>query len=141
MKARRPRGRTHASSTRVLACSNRDCFLTNFHIPGTDNTGALAAWPLPDFQAPMKGELLWVYEGLTEYLGTVLSARSGLTTPQQTRDYIALTASTMAHRAGRRWRSLQKNNAKNMHAARFCIFRRQNGLLTGGASIFIRRAS
>ena len=55
----------------------------------------------------MKGELLWVYEGLTEYLGTVLSARSGLTTPQQTRDYIALTASTMAHRAGRRWRSLQ----------------------------------
>ena len=65
----------------------------------------------PDFQAPMKGELLWVYEGLTEYLGTVLSARSGLTTPQQTRDYIALTASTMAHRAGRRWRSLQ--NAAN----------------------------
>jgi len=65
----------------------------------------------PDFQAPMKGELLWVYEGLTEYLGTILSARSGLTTSQQTRDYIALTASTMAHRAGRRWRSLQ--NAAN----------------------------
>jgi predicted metalloprotease with PDZ domain len=64
----------------------------------------------PDFQAPMKGELLWVYEGLTEYLGTVLSARSGLTTPQQTRDYIALTASTMAHRAGRRWRSLQNTS-------------------------------
>ena len=61
----------------------------------------------PDFQAPMKGELLWVYEGLTEYLGTVLSARSGLTTPQQSRDYIALTASTMDHRAGRHWRSLQ----------------------------------
>ncbi|MGH9747526.1 MAG: M61 family metallopeptidase [Candidatus Acidiferrales bacterium] len=61
----------------------------------------------PDFQAPMKGELLWVYEGLTEYLGTILSARSGLLTPQQTRDYIALTASTMEHRAGRRWRSLQ----------------------------------
>jgi predicted metalloprotease with PDZ domain len=60
-----------------------------------------------DFQAPMKGELLWVYEGLTEYLGTILSARSGLLSPQQTRDYIALTASTMDHRAGRRWRSLQ----------------------------------
>ena len=29
----------------------------------------------------MKGELLWVYEGLTEYLGTVLAARSGLCTP------------------------------------------------------------
>ncbi|NDQ55456.1 MAG: M61 family metallopeptidase [Acidipila sp.] len=61
----------------------------------------------PDFQQPMKGELLWVYEGLTDYLGTVLTARSGLLTPAQTRDQIALTASTMEHRAGRRWRSLQ----------------------------------
>jgi predicted metalloprotease with PDZ domain len=61
----------------------------------------------PDFQEPMKGELLWVYEGLTEYLGTVLSARSGLLTPAQSRDRIAAVASEMEHRAGRRWRSLQ----------------------------------
>ncbi|MFZ0617309.1 MAG: hypothetical protein WAM01_01350, partial [Candidatus Acidiferrales bacterium] len=61
----------------------------------------------PDFQQPMKGDLLWVYEGLTEYLGTVLSARSGLLTPEQTREKIALTASTMGLRAGRQWRSLQ----------------------------------
>jgi len=68
-----------------------------------------------DFQQPMKGELLWVYEGLTEYLGTLLSARSGLLTPQQTRDYIALTASTTDHRAGRQWRSLQNTaNAAQM---------------------------
>ena len=61
----------------------------------------------PDFQQPMKGELLWVYEGLTEYLGTVLTARSGLLTAAQSREHIALTASTLEHRAGRRWRSLQ----------------------------------
>ncbi len=61
----------------------------------------------PDFQQPMKGDLLWVYEGLTDYLGTVLSARSGLLTREQSREHIALTASTMEHRAGRRWRSLQ----------------------------------
>lgn len=61
----------------------------------------------PDFQEPMKGELLWVYEGLTEYLGTILSARSGLLTPSQSRDRIATVASDMEHRAGRRWRSLQ----------------------------------
>jgi predicted metalloprotease with PDZ domain len=61
----------------------------------------------PDFQQPMKGDLLWVYEGLTEFLGTVLTARSGLLTPAQSRDRIALTASTLEHRAGRRWRSLQ----------------------------------
>lgn len=61
----------------------------------------------PDFQQPMRGDLLWVYEGLTEYLGTVLTARSGLLTPAQSRDRIALIASTLEHRAGRRWRSLQ----------------------------------
>ena len=33
----------------------------------------------------MKDDLLWVYEGLTEYLGEVLTARSGLQTPEQWR--------------------------------------------------------
>jgi len=61
----------------------------------------------PDFQQPMKGDLLWIYEGLTEYLGTMLTARSGLMTPAQSRDRIALVASDLEHRAGRRWRSLQ----------------------------------
>src|ERR1700756_1828381 len=61
----------------------------------------------PDFQEPMKGELLWVYEGLTEYLGTVLSARSGLLTLAQSHDRIATVASEMERRAGRQWRSLQ----------------------------------
>jgi predicted metalloprotease with PDZ domain len=61
----------------------------------------------PDFQQPMKGELLWVYEGLTEFLATLLSARSGLVTPEQSREHIAETAAMLEHRAGRRWRSLQ----------------------------------
>jgi predicted metalloprotease with PDZ domain len=46
----------------------------------------------PDFQQPMKGELLWVYEGLTDYLGIVLAARSGLWTNESFREYIALEA-------------------------------------------------
>lgn len=61
----------------------------------------------PDFQQPMKGDLLWVYEGLTTYLGTILTARSGLWTDEQTRDDLAATASMLDHRAGRTWRSLQ----------------------------------
>ena len=61
----------------------------------------------PDFQQPMKGALLWVYEGLTDYLGTVLAARSGLWTPAQTREQLASLASTLQYRAGRTWRSLQ----------------------------------
>jgi predicted metalloprotease with PDZ domain len=61
----------------------------------------------PDFQLPMQGELLWVYEGLTDYLGTLLTGRSGLLTQEQSREQIALVASTLEHRAGRSWRSLQ----------------------------------
>ena len=36
----------------------------------------------PDFQAPSRTELLWIYEGLTDYLGWVLTARSGLASPE-----------------------------------------------------------
>jgi predicted metalloprotease with PDZ domain len=60
-----------------------------------------------DYQQPMKGDLLWVYEGLTTYLGEVLTARSGLLTPEQFREALALTAAEMAHRAGREWRPLE----------------------------------
>jgi predicted metalloprotease with PDZ domain len=60
----------------------------------------------PTYQEPMKGELLWVYEGLTQYLGAVLTARSGLLTPEQYREALALTAATMDIQAGRSWRPL-----------------------------------
>ncbi len=59
------------------------------------------------FQEPMHGDLLWVYEGLTEYLGQVLAARSGLQTPEQYREDLALTAAEMDHQKGRAWRPLQ----------------------------------
>lgn len=60
-----------------------------------------------NYQEPMIGDLLWVYEGLTEYLGNVLTARSGLWTPAQYRDALAETAAMLDHRAGRKWRPLQ----------------------------------
>jgi predicted metalloprotease with PDZ domain len=63
----------------------------------------LATW---DFEQPMKGELLWVYEGLTTYLGEVLTARSGLRTPEQEREAIALTAASLEVAPGRTWRPL-----------------------------------
>ncbi|HET7923058.1 MAG TPA: M61 family peptidase, partial [Gammaproteobacteria bacterium] len=61
----------------------------------------------PNFNVPMKDDLLWVYEGLTQYFGPVLTARSGLWTPQQFRDALAETAASMDHRPGRTWRPLQ----------------------------------
>src|SRR5713226_2595615 len=61
----------------------------------------------PNYQEPMKGDLLWVYEGLTFYLGDILSARTGLRTTEQWRENAAYTAAMLDHRAGRAWRPLQ----------------------------------
>ena len=55
----------------------------------------------------MEGNLLWVYEGLTEYFGYVLTGRSGLQTPEQWREQFAQIAMTYSHRPGRKWRSLE----------------------------------
>jgi predicted metalloprotease with PDZ domain len=61
----------------------------------------------PDYQEPMVGDLLWVYEGFTEYLGTLLAARSGLWSPAQYREALAHTAAELDHRTGRNWRPLE----------------------------------
>jgi len=61
----------------------------------------------PNFNVPMRGSLLWVYEGQTQYWGTVLAARSGLWTPAQALDALASDAATFANRAGLQWRSLE----------------------------------
>ncbi len=62
----------------------------------------------PDFEKPMETDLLWVYEGLTDYLGPMLAARSGLWTPEQYRESIAgIAASLGPGRPGRTWRPLQ----------------------------------
>jgi predicted metalloprotease with PDZ domain len=55
----------------------------------------------------MQDDLLWVYEGLTNYLGFVLTARSGLLSAEQDRDDLALTAAALDHLPGREWRNLQ----------------------------------
>jgi predicted metalloprotease with PDZ domain len=65
-----------------------------------------AALATPNFQEPMKGELLWVYEGLTEYLGNLISARSGLWTPQQYRMSWRRPLLDLDHKPGRMTRPL-----------------------------------
>jgi predicted metalloprotease with PDZ domain len=59
-----------------------------------------------DFEQPMKGDLLWVYEGLTEYLGKVLPTRSGLWTGESFREAVAAVAAEMDNQTGRQWRPL-----------------------------------
>ncbi len=61
----------------------------------------------PYYEQPEETDLLWGYEGLTEYLGPMLAARSGLWTPEQYRDFLAsITASLGPGRPGRTWRPL-----------------------------------
>ena len=59
------------------------------------------------YLAPMRTDLLWVYEGLTDYLSMVLAARSGLQTPEQARADLAMRAAGVSHTSGRSWRSLR----------------------------------
>jgi predicted metalloprotease with PDZ domain len=60
-----------------------------------------------NYQEPMIGDLLWVYEGLTDYLGNLLAERSGLMSPEEYREALASTAASLDHRAGRSWRPLE----------------------------------
>jgi len=61
----------------------------------------------PDFATPQWGRLLWVYEGMTQYLGNVLAARSGLKTQAQYRDLLAMSAASLEYRPGRDWRDTE----------------------------------
>jgi predicted metalloprotease with PDZ domain len=60
-----------------------------------------------NYDSPMKGNLLWIYEGLTQYLGEVLAARSGMETASEYRDALAYNAALMDARPGRTWRNLE----------------------------------
>ena len=60
----------------------------------------------PDFQQPMVGDLLWVYEGLTQYLGYVLAERSGIWSESYYKERLADIAAFLDNEPGRRWRPL-----------------------------------
>jgi predicted metalloprotease with PDZ domain len=61
-----------------------------------------------NYQEPMKGNLLWVYEGLTDYLGGVLAARSGIWSADTYRARLAtIEADLTDARPGRTWRDMQ----------------------------------
>ncbi len=66
---------------------------------------------MTDYQQPQQTRLLWVYEGLTNYIGWLLAARSGLMTPEESRDYVAMTASRMTNVKARGWRPLDDTAA------------------------------
>jgi predicted metalloprotease with PDZ domain len=103
------------------------------------------------YDAPMKGDLLWVYEGLTNYLGEVLAARSGIWTPAEYRDSLAITAAQLDRESGRTWRPLEDTAiaAQLLYAApnEYSEYRRsvdyypEGSLIWLEADVLIRRLS
>ena len=73
----------------------------------------------PDFNAPMRNSLLWVYEGLTNYFGAVLATRSGLWSEEFGRQaWASLAANMDLNRAGRAWRDLEDTTEQPIMTAR-----------------------
>jgi predicted metalloprotease with PDZ domain len=95
----------------------------------------------PDYQAPMKTELLWVYEGLTEYYGGVLAARAGLYTQEELRADWAHKAAVMDAATGRTWQPLSDTAiaAPVLYSAgeEWSSFRRGVDFYTEGALIWL----
>jgi len=71
----------------------------------------------PNFNLPVVGSLLWVYEGQTEFWGRVLAARAGLRDSQQTVDKLAMDAAIVANREGRSWKDLQDSTLDAIYMA------------------------
>ena len=66
----------------------------------------------PYYEQPMQDGMLWAYEGITNFVGYVLAARSGLWTAAQFRQFLANTAAQMSEgRPGRQWRTLEDTGA------------------------------
>lgn len=69
----------------------------------------------PNLNMPMRGSLLWVYEGQTEFWAYVASTRENLRSFQQSLDALAVDAALMSNRPGRTWKSLQDSTADALY--------------------------
>lgn len=59
-----------------------------------------------NYHTPLNTELLWVYEGLTQYLMQLVAVRSGQVSFEEHLEYLAYRVSDQMQRSGREWRSL-----------------------------------
>ncbi len=96
----------------------------------------------PDYQQPMVGDLLWVYEGLTSYWAEVLAARAGLETGAQVKDRLAIYQAEMDTRTGRGWRNLQdvSRSAQMLYSAGepWTILRRSTDFYREGPLLWLQ---
>jgi len=95
----------------------------------------------PNFNVPMRDDLLWVYEGMTQYWGNVLTARAGMRTAEQTRDIFAQTAAGFAISPGRDWRPLVDTTnqpiVSQRHPVSWVSYQRPEDYYTEGMLIWL----
>ncbi|CAN5232679.1 M61 family metallopeptidase [soil metagenome] len=72
----------------------------------------------PTFAVPMQNNLMWVYEGQTQFWGYVLGARSGLYSKEQTLDAYAHIAAKLDTTRGREWRAMEDTTHDPIISAR-----------------------
>ncbi len=97
----------HGFSDDDLALTNADLLPHEFTHSWNGKYRRPIGLATPDYHVPMKDDLLWVYEGMTQYWGDVLAARTGLFTPEQYHEALAYSAATLDTQTGRTWRNLQ----------------------------------
>lgn len=100
-------------------CAGRDLLPHEFSHSWNGKFRRPVGLATPDFNAPMRNSLLWVYEGLTNYLGSVLAARSGLWSEDVARQaWASLAANMDRNRPGRSWRDLEDTTEQPIITAR-----------------------
>lgn len=94
-----------------------------------------------NYNEPLRGSLLWVYEGQAEFWGRVLAARTGMRTEQETLDKLAVDAALVAQRKGRSWKSLADslNDALYMagHSVSWRDWQRREDYYTEGVLLWL----
>jgi predicted metalloprotease with PDZ domain len=71
-----------------------------------------------NFDVPMRGSLLWVYEGMTSYWGEVLAARSGMFSKEDALASLAMQLANFDNRPGRQWRPVSDTTLEPVISAR-----------------------
>ncbi len=95
----------------------------------------------PDYRQPMVDDLLWVYEGQTQFWGLVLAARSGVQSKDMVLAEFATFAGAFTQAPGREWRSVEDTTYDPVFAARrpkpFPSLSRGEDYYTEGALVWL----
>ncbi|NBC37064.1 peptidase M61 [Novosphingobium sp. FSY-8] len=95
----------------------------------------------PDYRQPMQNNLLWVYEGQTQFWGYVLAARSGVQTKDMVLGMMATNAGMFTQWPGREWRSVEDTTHDPITSARrpkpFASLARNEDYYTEGMLVWL----